>query len=59
MSEVEKCPNPRKPLRVTPTAQIGGRDMIVQFVPYTARYSLNAHFLDKGDKKAPFFPLSV
>ena len=34
--EVEKCPHPREPLSGTPTAQFGGWEMIVLWVPYTA-----------------------
>ena len=34
--ESEKCPHPREPLSGTPTAQIGGWEMIVLWVPYTA-----------------------
>ena len=36
MGEAEKCPHPREPLSGTPTAQIGGWEMIVLWVPYTA-----------------------
>ena len=36
MGEAEKCPHPREPLSGTPTAQIGGLEMIVLWVPYTA-----------------------
>ena len=36
MWEAEKCPHPRVPLSGTPTAHIRGREMIVQWVPYTA-----------------------
>ena len=36
MGEAEKCPHPREPLSETPTAQIGGWEMIVLGVPYTA-----------------------
>ena len=34
MGEAEKCPHPREPLSGTPTAQIGGWEMIVLCVPY-------------------------
>ena len=36
IGEAEKCPHPREPLSGTPTAQIGGMEMIVQCAPYTA-----------------------
>ena len=36
IGEAEKCSHPREPLSGTPTAQIRGREMIVQCVPYTA-----------------------
>ena len=36
MGKAEKCPHPREPLSGTPTTQIGGWEMIVQCVPYTA-----------------------
>ena len=58
MGQVEKCPNPREPLSVTPTAQIGGLEMLVQCVPSTAPVFV-AHFKDKGDNKRPLTPLSV
>ena len=35
MGEAEKCPHPREQLKETPTAQIGGWEMIVLWVPYT------------------------
>ena len=34
MGEAEKCPHQREPLSGTPTAQNGGREMIVLWVPY-------------------------
>ena len=36
IGEAEKCPHPREPLSGTPTAQIGGWEMIVLRVSYTA-----------------------
>ena len=33
MGEAEKCPHPREPRSETPTAQIGGWEMIVIWVP--------------------------
>ena len=36
IGEAEKRPHPREPLSGTPTAQIGGWEMIVLWVPYTA-----------------------
>ena len=35
MGGAEKCPYPREPLSGTPTAQIGGWEMILLWVPYT------------------------
>ena len=34
MGEAENCPHPREPLSGTTTAQIGGWEMIVLWVPY-------------------------
>ena len=56
LKSAEKCQHPREPLSGTPTAQIGGRKMIVQCVPYTARCSFDAHINDMGDNKRPFNP---
>ena len=47
IGEAEKCPNPREPLSGTPTAQIGGMEMIVLCFPNTVPCSFDAHFKDK------------
>ena len=36
IGEAEKCPHPKEPLSGTLTTQIGGREMLVQCVTYTA-----------------------
>ena len=60
IGEVEKCPHPREPLSGTPTAQNGGWEMIVLWVPLTLpRYSFDAHFKDKGDNLRFLTPMSV
>ena len=37
IGKTEKCPHLREPLSGTPTAQIGGLEMIAQCVPFTVR----------------------
>ena len=37
IGEAEKCPNPKEPLSGTPTAQIGGWEIIVLWVTYLHR----------------------
>ena len=60
IEEVEKCPHPREPLSGTPTAQIGGWEMIVLYGSLTLpRCSFDAHFKDKGDNLRPLTPMSV
>ena len=53
MGEADKCPHAREPLSGTPTAQIGGREMIALCVPYTAPVFVWTHFKDMGDNKRP------
>ena len=47
MGEAETCPHPREPLSGTPTAQIGGWEMIVLCFPNTVPCAFDAHFKDK------------
>ena len=50
------CPRPREPLGGTPTAQIRGREMIVECVAYTL---FDAHFKGKRDNKRPVSPVCI
>ena len=62
MGEAEKYPHPREPLSCTPTAQIGGREMISNGsnVSLTlSRCSFDAHFKDKADIKRHLTPISA
>ena len=53
LGEAEKWAHPREPVSCTPTAQIGGLEMIVLWVTYMARCSFDALFKDKGDYERP------
>ena len=57
---LKSVPTPRKPLSGIPTAQIGGREMIVQCVSCSLpRCSFDAHFKGMRDNKRPLTPMSV
>ena len=43
MELTEKCPNPREQLGSTPTAQMGGQEMIVLCVSYTVPVFVCTH----------------
>ena len=59
MGEAKTCPHPREPLSGTPTAQIGGREMIAYVSLTLPRCKFEAHFKDEGDNKRPLTPMSV